>query len=340
MIRTAAKFGAFVAVCLGLTLWLAFTIGNISLFRDRYELSASFEDVSGLLVDDNVKIAGVVVGKVTGIDVDEGRAVVTMSVDDDVRIPSDSGASIRWRNLLGQRYVYLEPGQASTTLTDGELITETTSVVDLGELFDRLGPIVAELDPAQVNVFLDTVAGALSGREDDLRQTIDDLALLAQALGERDVAIGRLIENLEVVTGTIADRDRQIRQMLDNLVLIARTFSENTDVVDEAIAELGDLGEDLSFLLVGNRDEIDRIVASLTVVVDAAERRRPELDAVLADLDTGSAAVFRAGSYGEWLNQVILCAATGPPPCPSPIVKGTEAATGARALTELLGAGG
>jgi hypothetical protein len=87
VIRVAVKFGAFVVVCMTITVYLAFTIGNIRIDdpfgRQRFQLTASFDDVTGLLVDDNVKVAGVVVGKVTRIRTEAGRAHVTFQVDDD-----------------------------------------------------------------------------------------------------------------------------------------------------------------------------------------------------------------------------------------------------------------
>src|SRR3546814_9982235 len=94
---------------------------------------------------DNVKVAGVVVGKVTSVSTDDGQAVVSMQIDDDhADLPKDSSAAIRWRNLIGQRYVYLYPGDSAEALQDGSTIERTTSVVDLGELFNRLGPIRSE----------------------------------------------------------------------------------------------------------------------------------------------------------------------------------------------------
>ncbi len=76
MIRIAVKFGAFVVVCLAFTSYLAFTIGNLDirdpLGRNAYSVTATFDDVTGLLVNDNVKVAGVVVGKVTSLKKGEG----------------------------------------------------------------------------------------------------------------------------------------------------------------------------------------------------------------------------------------------------------------------------
>ena len=333
MIRTAIKFGGFVAVCLAFTLWLAFTIGNIS-FEGRYELSASFDDVTGLLIDDNVKVAGVVVGKVTGVEVERGRAVVTFTVKNSVKVPTDSTAAVRWRNLIGQRYVYLYPGEAATTLEDGDVVQRTKSVVDLGELFNRLGPVVAAIDPQQVNQFLDSFTAALDGREDTLSKALDDLAVLASGLGERDEAIGRMVDNLAVVTGTLAKRDAQIRSTLDNLVDLSQEFSSNTGVLDAAITELGQFSHDLAFLLDDNRGEIDRLLSRLADVTDVVGSRLGKIDLTLANLDQTARSIFLAGASGEFLNQTILCAAIATPDneeCDLPIIKEMEASASSQA---------
>ena len=125
MIRIALKFGAFVLVCLFFTGYLAFTIGNLDvrdpLDRDAYKLTATFDDVTGLLPDDNVKISGVVVGKVTSVST-QGRQ--RRRRDEDRQRPRrapkrSTTAAIRWRNLIGQRYVYLYPGE-----TGGEALQD------------------------------------------------------------------------------------------------------------------------------------------------------------------------------------------------------------------------
>lgn len=318
MIKIALKFGAFVLVCLIFTGYLAFTIGNLDirdpLGRDSYKLTASFDDVTGLLRNDNVKVAGVVVGKVTGVRAEDGRAVVDMQIDGDHdQLPSDTSAAVRWRNLIGQRYVYLYPGDAPDALGDGDTIEDTTSVVDLGELFNRLGPIVGAIDPAQVNDFLETITAALDGREGEVGAILDDLATLTGGLASRDEAIQRLITNLDTVAQTVNRRDAQIEVMLGNLVTLSETFGDNTATLDAALAELGSFGGELSRLLDDNADEIDRLLTNLAAVTDTVSGKLPELDEALAGLAEANEAVFRAGNRGEFLNQKILCAALGPP---------------------------
>jgi phospholipid/cholesterol/gamma-HCH transport system substrate-binding protein len=320
MIRIAIKFGAFVLVCLFFTGYLAFTIGNLDvrdpLDRNSYTLTATFDDVTGLLVNDNVKVAGVVVGKVTGVSTEAGRAVVKMRIDNDHDdIPKEgTTAGIRWRNLIGQRYVYLYPGTSGgVALQGGDEIEETVSVVDLGELFEQLGPIVTAIDPAQVNRLLETLTQAFDGREDEIGNALDDLATLARGLASRDDAIGRLVENLDTVAATLNRRDVQIEAMLNNLVTISEAFGDNTATLDAALTELGAFGTDLNGVLTNNATELDRLLGNLALVTDTAVSKLPELDAFLASFAETSEAIFRAGNRGEFLNQKILCAFVAPP---------------------------
>jgi phospholipid/cholesterol/gamma-HCH transport system substrate-binding protein len=270
MTGTLLKLALFFAVCTVLTAYLAFTIGNIHLFQHTYTLNATFDSADGLLRDDNVKVAGVVVGKVTDIKIEQGRAKVSVSVKDSVKVPTDSSIAIRWRNLIGQRYVYLYPGTGSTVLEDGATVINTRSVVDVGELFNKLGPILKAVDPKQVNTFLDA--------------------------------------NVNTVAGTINDRDAQIRLALDNLVLISQTFSQNTDVLNNAVTELGDYTDNFGALLANNRVQLDHIVTNLNTLTDEVKLKLPVLDSILGELDE-AAKRLAANRYGEWLNNNVLCGA-------------------------------
>lgn len=312
---TLVKLGLFVTLCMVITVALVFSIGNVQSLRigpvqfldDSYKLHATFDDVTGLLINDNVKVAGVRVGKITSIKVRDGKARVTMRVKSSMKLPVDTAGAIRWRNLLGQRYLYLYPGTASTTLQPGDDLAKTISVVDLGELLNRLGPIVKAVEPAKVNEFLDTIVGALDGNEAKISQAIDNLAVVAQTLGDRDEAVGRLVGNLDTVAGAIADRDREIRQIIDNLNTITKTFAGNTDVLDQAVVELADYSTHLSAIVGNNREEIDGIISNLAIVVAALGEKLPTLDHALGNLDDAALRLHNVSQYGEWLDQSILC---------------------------------
>ena len=263
-------------------------------------------------------------------------------------MPADSKAGIRWRNLLGQRYLYLYPGSAAARLEGGDTIKETVSVVDLGELFNELGPIVSSIDPEEVNTFLDAVVGALDGNEAKVGEALDDLATLAQTLGQRDAAIGRLVENLDTVAGTIDARDREIRVILDNLLAVSTTFSANTGVLNEAVTQLDRFSRDFGAVLENNRGHIDNLINNLATVVGVVREKLPVLDDTVANLDELSAALFRVSSQGEWLNQSIYCGAIGrtaageaivETDCDLPVVSGSlpGSTAGVNAVSQLFG---
>ena len=143
-------------------------------------------------------------------------------------------------------------------------------------------------------------------------QALDDLATLASGLADRDEAIGSLIENLDTVAGTLNARDAQIRTMLDNLVVISQTFSDNTEVLDQASSSSA-ASPPTSAPARGQprRDRPHHLEPRPRG--QTVESKLPVLDHALDGLDVGAAHIFNAGRHGEWLNQDILCFATGPP---------------------------
>jgi phospholipid/cholesterol/gamma-HCH transport system substrate-binding protein len=319
---TGAKLLVFVAVCVGFTVYLAFTIGNIRpshlwLFHKDYTLSANFDDVTGLNTGDSVKVAGVIVGKVTGFAVVNGpndgshRAQVSFAVHKTVRLPKNTEASIRWRNLLGQRYLYLNPPDAAhadaTVLRPSDRITTTISVVDIGELFNRLGPIINVLDPGQVNQFIEAVSGALSGNEQNLSQALDNLANVTASLATHDDAIGRLVGNVNTVAATVSSRDQQIKTVLDNLVAISTTFSANTTIVDDAVTNLGTVSANLDRLLSANRDQIDHILANVNTVLNVVVGRLPQINDTLNHFPNASRSLLALGNVGQFLALTVPC---------------------------------
>lgn len=308
MTRQVLKLGGYALVSLALLAALVVFISNFSL-AGSYTLTARFDDASGLTGGAPVKVAGVRVGSVADVRIDRGEAIVTFGVRDDVALPTDAVAAVRWRNLLGQRILALDPhaGESDDLLGDGDEITRTDPSADLGTLLNSLGPVIDALDPKELNVIFDEASRALQDNTASLRSTIEDVATFTEALASRDQQIARLVGNLDTVSGTLADRDQQIRTMLDNLTALSETFAASTDVVDESITQVGALADDLNFVVQANADNLDGLIADLDSVLQMVDSRRDDVRTVLGFQDEGAETAFRPVRFAAAIRRDLTC---------------------------------
>ena len=132
--------GIFVLVGLLCVGYLTIKLGKLEIFgSDAYTVNAHFTSASGLKSGSSVEIAGVPVGKVNRIVLDHDRfdALVVMQVNNSVRLSEDTIASIKTSGLIGDKYVNLSPGGMDTYLSDGGLITDTESALDIESLISK-----------------------------------------------------------------------------------------------------------------------------------------------------------------------------------------------------------
>lgn len=132
--------GAFVLIGLACVGYLTIQLGKMELIgSDYYHLSARFQNISGLKVGSHVEMAGVHVGKVDLISLDQERlvALVRMKIKKGIELTDDSIASIKTSGLIGDKFIKMTPGASDLFLKEGEMITETESALDIEELVGR-----------------------------------------------------------------------------------------------------------------------------------------------------------------------------------------------------------
>ncbi|CAI8300260.1 MAG: putative phospholipid ABC transporter-binding protein MlaD [Opitutia bacterium UBA7350] len=131
--------GCFVLAGLAAILYLAIQIGGAHLLRgDRYELKAQFDSAAGVNSGSRVEIAGVRVGTVRTVDLDETYyAVVTLELPNALKLDEDTVASVKTSGLIGDRFIELSPGGSNFYLEDGDTIDNTNSALDIESLISR-----------------------------------------------------------------------------------------------------------------------------------------------------------------------------------------------------------
>ena len=132
--------GLFVLIGLTALAYLSLQVGGIELSQgEKIELKATFDDIGGLSARAPVRVAGVKIGQVAGIDLDEDlRATVRLEVDADVGLSIDSSAAIRTAGLLGDQFIAVELGAEDDVLVDGEAFQFTESALSIEKLVGQL----------------------------------------------------------------------------------------------------------------------------------------------------------------------------------------------------------
>ena len=298
------KFGIFTLVCLAFTALLVVVIGNIS-FDDRVDYAATFEDVEGLLVNDDVKIAGVTLGRVEAIDHEPGGDVrVDFSVRDDIAIPEDSTIAVRWRNVTGLRYLYVEPGENDAVAAAAHTFPrdQTRAPANLGSLLQRIVPFIDALDPTLQNQILEALSTALVGREGEVRELIRNGAELTSTIASRESEIERLLQNSVTVLDAYAQREDQLRGLIDSLGGVASTLRERNDELDSAIISIADGQEELRRFVDANDDEIRLALDGLEDLTGVLRDNAGNLERTLETSPRGLVGYHLISRTGQWFN--------------------------------------
>jgi phospholipid/cholesterol/gamma-HCH transport system substrate-binding protein len=131
--------GVFALIGVGAGGWLAVGLGGVAFFDgNQYVLNAEFDNVSGLKRGASVEIAGVPVGQVADISLNDPGAIVSMRINNDVPVKDDDIFSIRTKGIIGDRFVRISRGGSDITLEPGATVTETESVVDLEDVIGKI----------------------------------------------------------------------------------------------------------------------------------------------------------------------------------------------------------
>lgn len=298
------KLLIFATVTLLLTGALASTLGSFDFGGTTYR--ARFSDVTGLLDGDDVRIAGVRVGQVRDIKVvDDSVAEVAFTVDDDVPLATSVLAKIRYRNLVGQRYIALSEGPGDgRPLRPRALIplAQTSPALDLTALFNGFRPLFTALTPDDVNKLAYEIIQVLQGEGGTVASLLRRTASVTNTLADRDAVIGRVVTNLNQVLSTLASRDQELDQTIGSLQQFVSGLAADRVAIGDAVASLADLTGATADLLHNARPAIADDVASLDTLAGTLNRNSAVIDQTLGELPGRYEALTRVASYGSWFN--------------------------------------
>lgn len=298
---------AFALVSMLLTGAVAGTLAR-SAGEDPVRLTAVFEDASGLEPGDDVRIAGVRVGRIEDRELIGSLAHVTFTVDGAQVVPDGVRARISYLNLLGQRYLALERGgRGGRPLHDGDVIPlrHTQGAIDLTALFNAFRPLFDVLRPGEVNGLAREVVAALQGEGPTLTHLLRETAVLTEHIAGRDRVIDQVVRNMTVVMETTAAHRREIGELVDGLRALVSGLAEDREEIGGALSAMQQLTSATQGLVRESRAPLSHDVRRLHQVTTAFNANSALLGRSLDDAPVMLEAYARAMSYGGWLNTYI-----------------------------------
>lgn len=302
---TVWRLAIFMTVCL-MGLFVLLAVFAQLRFEAHQSFSALFTNVGGLKGGDFVRIAGVEVGKVKSIRIQEDATVrVDFKIDDSVLLTESSRAVIRYDNLYGDRYLILEEGSGDDSgrrLIPGGTIplSRTAPALDLDTLIGGFRPLFQALDPDQVNALSSQLIQAFQGEGDTIGSLLSQTATLTNTLADRDELIGQVITNLNTVLGTFDENNKQFGEAVDKIASLTKTLAGRKQDITNSVAYADAAAASLADLLERSRPAIKKIVHETDRTATLVLNDAAYFDDLINTLPDAYRMLGRQGLYGDW----------------------------------------
>jgi phospholipid/cholesterol/gamma-HCH transport system substrate-binding protein len=262
---TAVKFGVFTAVSTLMVVMLYNTMANKT-DGATGTYRALFADVSGLRTGDDVRVAGVKVGRVEKIEVAGRDARVEFSLSADQPLLTTTDLVIRYQNLLGQRYVSMvQVGERGERLREGATVPleRTSPGFDLTALLNGFRPLFAVLEPEDVNRLSESIIKVLQGEGGTVELLLRQTARLTNFLADREELFDEVITNLVPVLRNIEGQGTQLQSTVQELSRLMDGLARNRKVFGRSLDSVSRLANTTDSLLREARRPLVRDLRSL-----------------------------------------------------------------------------
>lgn len=290
-----AKVGMFVIIGLIIFGYMSMKLGNLTFTAEKgYDVEVLFDSATGLAKDVTVEIAGVEVGKVKRISLQDGKALVVLRMNPGLIIRKNDIAIIRTRGILGDKYVEIMPGSMTALpISPGERITLTAPITDMDVLMNTLGEVADDI--RALTNSLSNVLGTEKG-EATLREIVDNIKEVVSALNHtiqnNKEDINKIVDNLSTFTGTLKEIGNSNKE---DIATIIRSAKKVTGTMEPLVANLTEITEKInqgqgSIGRLVNDDEavenLNQVLASLREITDRIKNGEGTLGQLIAKDDS------------------------------------------------------
>ena len=277
--RNPVIIGAVSLAVLVALLAAAFNAQNLPLIGGGDSYKASFSEAGGLKANDEVRIAGVRVGKVTDIQLAGNKVNVSFKVDTPSKFGSETGAEIKVKTLLGDMFLALVPEGPGQLDEDATIpVSRTKSPYDVVDAFEGLADRATRIDTDQLADSLDTLADLTKDTPAAFQGTLRGLSRLSETVASRNDQINDLLKNLDSVSGVLAERDQDIVALMRDSDTLMRALVARRQAVHELLVSTSRLSSELTLLVKQSRADLKPALQNLQGVVNLLLKNQANLD--------------------------------------------------------------
>ena len=280
--RNPVIIGAVSITVLLLLLVAAFRAQDLPLIGGGDTYYAAFDEAGGLKADDAVLIAGVRVGAVDDLKIEDGKVMVKFSVKTDAPFGSDTGAEIKVKTLLGAKFLSLVPAGEGQLPADSVIPTSrTSSPFDVTQAFEGLAGTSNEIDTEQLTKSLTVLADLTRNTPKEFRNALAGVSALSGNLAARDGQINSLLTNLKRLSTVLDARDDDIIELMRDSDTLFTALIQRRDDIHDVLVATEQLAGELTKLVRQSRDDLKPALAQLDSVLDVINKNEDNLDASL-----------------------------------------------------------
>ncbi|TCP45388.1 phospholipid/cholesterol/gamma-HCH transport system substrate-binding protein [Tamaricihabitans halophyticus] len=314
LVAPLTKLSIFIVVTVLLTGVLGFTIANTH-SGDSSNYVAQFTDVTGLNAGDDIRMSGVRIGRVSTIETARDQyAEVRFEVEANRELPANVTARIKYRDLVGNRYIALATGDrdVAEVLRPGERIPleRTRPALNLTALFNGFKPLFQAIEPAEVNKLSAQLIQLLQGEGSTMQGVLGHIGSLTSTLANRDAVIGEVITNLNEVLGTLHGRRTEVGELINQVEQLSTGLAEQREPIGTAIESLGELTDSTAGLLTEARPPLTSNIEQLGRLTETLVAHEGEVEKFVSGLSDKVSTIARVASHGGWFNYY-MCSMSG-----------------------------
>ena len=294
--------GLVILAALGL---LAYYADDLPLIGGGTDYTAAFTEAAGLQPGDEVLVAGVKVGQVTGIGLEGGHVKVTFRVKD-TWVGDASTVAIKIRTLLGAKYLAVDPLGGGDQATGQEIPeSRTVSPYDVTEAFSGLANTVDQLDTQQLAQSFQAISGAFADTPPEVKDALSGLSRLSDTISSRDNQLAQLLANTKQLTGTLAGDDSQFQLLLNDGNQLLGELRDRQQAIAGLLAGAQQLAQQISGLVADDSATLGPTLTELGQVTAVLQRNQANLNQALSLAGPYYRLVGNALGNGRWLDTYV-----------------------------------